>query len=55
MPTLSPLSGASQRGLRRFFACYYRLINVVGGVLLIGVAKYDLASNWEMMLAFTSQ
>lgn len=51
---LSFLSGASQRGLTRFFARYSRPINIVGGVLLIGVAAYDLASNWEMILAFTS-
>jgi cytochrome c-type biogenesis protein len=49
---LSFLSGANQRWLTRQFAQHSRLINVVGGLLLIGVAVYDLASNYKMILAF---
>ncbi len=49
---LSFLSGANQRWLTRQFAQHARLINVVGGLLLIGVAVYDLASNYKMILAF---
>ena len=43
---LSFLSGASQRWITRQFAQRARLINVVGGVLLVVVGVYDLWSNW---------
>jgi cytochrome c-type biogenesis protein len=49
---LSFLSGSSQRWITRVFAQHARLINVVAGVLLIGVAVYDLAVNWEMIRNF---
>lgn len=49
---LSFLSGANQRWLTRQFAQRARLINVIGGILLIGVAIYDLANNWDMIRAF---
>jgi cytochrome c-type biogenesis protein len=49
---LSFLSGASQHRLTRFFALYARPINIVGGLLLIGVAVYDLVSNWQMIASF---
>ena len=49
---LSFLSGAAQRGITRLFARHARLINVVGGLLLVGIAVYDLRLNWELILTF---
>jgi cytochrome c-type biogenesis protein len=49
---LSLLSGALQRQLTGFFARHSRLINVIGGLLLVGVAVYDLAQNWPMLRLF---
>jgi cytochrome c-type biogenesis protein len=49
---LSFLSGAAQRWITRQFAQRARLINLVSGVLLIGVGIYDLASNWELISTF---
>jgi len=46
---LSLLSLAMQRWLTRQFAQRARLINLVGGVLLVGVAIYDLSANWDMI------
>lgn len=46
---LSWLSGAFQRRLAGWFARHARLLNVIGGLLLIGIAIYDLAQNWEML------
>jgi cytochrome c-type biogenesis protein len=51
---LSLLSGALQHRLTRLFARHSRIINIVGGVLLIGVAIYDLAQNWGMLRTFYS-
>ncbi len=52
---LSFLSGAAQRWITRMFARRARLINVVGGVLLIGVAIYDLYQNWALIRTFIKQ
>jgi cytochrome c-type biogenesis protein len=49
---LSLLSGATQRSLTRWFARNARLVNLVGGLLLVGVGMYDLAQNWEMIWVF---
>ena len=49
---LSFFSGANQRWITRLFARYSRLINMVGGLLLIGVAVYDLSANWNMIRIF---
>jgi cytochrome c-type biogenesis protein len=49
---LSLLSGALQRQLTSFFARHSRVVNVIGGVLLIGVAVYDLSLNWDMLRLF---
>lgn len=49
---LSFLSGAAQRGITRLFARHARLINVVAGLLLVGIAVYDLSLNWELILTF---
>ena len=49
---LSFLSGAVQRWITHQFAQRARLINLVSGILLIGVGIYDLVSNWELIEAF---
>ncbi len=49
---LSFLSAANQRWIIRQFTLHGRLINVVGGLLLIGIGVYGLASNWELITAF---
>ena len=49
---LSFLSGALQRQLTTFFARHSRAINIVGGLLLVGVAIYDLKNNWDLLLLF---
>jgi cytochrome c-type biogenesis protein len=51
---ISLLSGAGQRTLTRWFARHRRAINLVGGLLLIAVALYDLAVNWEMLTLYYS-
>lgn len=51
---LSLLSGALQRRLTTLFARHGEAINRLGGVLLVGVAVYDLRQNWEMLEAFYS-
>jgi len=49
---LSLVSGALQRQLTRWFALHSRAINVVGGLLLIGIAVYDLAANWDVLVLY---
>jgi cytochrome c-type biogenesis protein len=49
---LSLLSGAAQRHITRFFARYSRLINLVSGLLLVGIGLYDLWLNRELIAAF---
>jgi cytochrome c-type biogenesis protein len=49
---LSLLSGAAQRSITRLFARHSRVVNLVGGVLLVGIALYDLYINRELILAF---
>ena len=49
---LSLVSGALQRQLTRWFALHSRAINVVGGLLLIGTAIYDLAANWDVLVLY---
>ena len=51
---LSLLSGALQRRLTPLFARHSRIINIFGGLLLIGIAIYDLGQNWGMLRAFYS-
>jgi cytochrome c-type biogenesis protein len=46
---LSLLSGALQRQLTILFARHSRIINIIGGLLLIAVAIYDLVQNWVML------
>lgn len=49
---LSFLSGAAQRWITRQFAQHARLINVVAGLLLVGIGLYDLWSNWDLIHTF---
>jgi cytochrome c-type biogenesis protein len=49
---ISLLSGALQRELTRWFARHSRTINVVGGLLLIAIAIYDLVENWDMLALY---
>jgi cytochrome c-type biogenesis protein len=51
---LSLLSGALQRQLTTLFARHSRMINIVGGLLLVGVAIYDLSLNWDLLQFFFS-
>jgi cytochrome c-type biogenesis protein len=46
---LSFLAGASQRWLTRQFAMRSRLINLVGGILLVAVGIYDFINNWDLI------
>jgi len=49
---LSFLSGAVQNWLVRQFARRARLINMIGGILLIGVGFYDLIINWDLIQTY---
>jgi cytochrome c-type biogenesis protein len=49
---LSFLSGATQHWITRQFAMHGRLINILSGILLLGVGIYDLASNWTLLRIF---
>jgi len=49
---LSLLSGALQRQLTAFFARNSRIINFIGGLLLIGIAIYDVVQNWDLWRLF---
>ena len=51
---LTLLSGALQRQLTTFFARHSRLINLIGGLLLVGIAVYDLVTNWKMLQIFNA-
>jgi len=52
---LSFLSAALQRQLTVFFARHSRSINFVGGLLLMGIAIYDLWKNWALIQLFLAQ
>jgi cytochrome c-type biogenesis protein len=49
---LSFLSAALQRQLTILFAHHSRIVNFAGGLLLVGVAFYDLNKNWELLRLF---
>jgi cytochrome c-type biogenesis protein len=49
---LSFLSAALQRQLTALFARHNRVVNSIGGFLLVGVAIYDLSKNWELLKLF---
>ena len=49
---LSLLSGALQRNITRWFAQHARVINIIGGLLLVGIGIYDFLVNWELIRLF---
>jgi cytochrome c-type biogenesis protein len=49
---LSFLSAGLQRQLTTLFARHSRLVNFIGGLLLVGVAIYDISKNWEFLRFF---
>jgi cytochrome c biogenesis protein CcdA len=49
---LSFLSAALQRQLTTLFARHSRIVNFIGGLLLVGVVIYDLSKNWELLQMF---
>ena len=49
---LSFLSASLQRQLTLFFAHHSRTVNFIGGLLLVGIAFYDLAQNWGSIQLF---
>jgi cytochrome c-type biogenesis protein len=49
---LSLISGALQRKITSWFTRHSRLVNVLGGILLIGVGIYDFAANWALLKLF---
>jgi cytochrome c-type biogenesis protein len=51
---LSLLSGALQPQLTLMFARDSRSINSIGGLLLIGIAIYDIVQNWAIFRLFYS-
>lgn len=46
---LSMISGVLQRSITRWLATHSRLINIIGGILLIGIGIYDFMVNLEMI------
>jgi len=51
---LSFLSGASQRWITRQFAIHSRAVNIIGGILLVGVGLYDFWSNYDLFTTYWS-
>ncbi len=49
---LSFLSGAAQRWITQQFARRARLLNLIGGLLLVGLGIYDLWQNWATIRIF---
>jgi cytochrome c-type biogenesis protein len=49
---LSLLSGTLQRQITRFFAIHARTVNLIGGLLLVGIGCYDLWTNLGLILAY---
>lgn len=49
---LSLLSGAAQRWITRQFALRARLLNLISGMLLLGIGTYDLVTNWELISSY---
>jgi cytochrome c-type biogenesis protein len=49
---LSFFSATSQRQLTIFFARHSKIVNFISGLLLVGIAIYDLSKNWELLRLF---
>jgi cytochrome c biogenesis protein CcdA len=45
---LSPLAGGRSAN-RRTCAHHTRIINLIAGVMLVGIGLYDLSLNWELI------
>ncbi len=48
---LSFMGGALQKPITRFFAQYSRWINLLSGLLIVGLGVYDLWINWDFIIA----
>jgi cytochrome c-type biogenesis protein len=46
---LSLLAGGSQRQLTQVLARHAHLINLIAGVMLVGIGMYDLSLNWDLI------
>lgn len=51
---LALLSTVFQRRVTAFFARNHRLVNIVGGLILIGIAILDIFQNWAMLQLYYS-
>jgi cytochrome c-type biogenesis protein len=49
---ISLLSGALQHQLTAFFARHSRVVNFMGGLILVSIAIYDLTKNWDLLQLF---
>lgn len=49
---LSVLAGTAQRWITRTLAMHNRLVNGIGGLILVAVGIFDLVQNWEMISAY---
>ena len=49
---ISFLSAAWQKSLTTFIVRHSRAVNILGGLLLIGVAIYDVVNNWQSLKLF---
>ena len=49
---LSLISGAYQHNITRWFARHSRIVNLLGGLLLIGIGLYDFWANWDLIKLF---
>ena len=48
---LSFMGGALQKPITRFFAQHSRWINLLSGLLIVGLGVYDLWVNWDFIIA----
>jgi cytochrome c-type biogenesis protein len=46
---MSFLAGGLQRQITRLLARHSRVVNLIGGLLLVGIGLYDIAINWELI------
>lgn len=49
---ISLLSGILQLQITRFFAHHSRMINLLGGLLLVTISIFDMVKNWDLILIF---
>jgi cytochrome c-type biogenesis protein len=49
---LSLISGAAQRSITSFFTRHTRWVNLIGGLILIGLGIYDFTINWPLIAAY---